>query len=83
MALIGAGTPDDPQRVDLPTYTMIGNPDLVSGIAVVEVPDDDAPAIARPDQLLTRLNQADHDTWHALLDARYPEHAGAFRPLVK
>jgi hypothetical protein len=80
---MGSGTPSDPHRVSLPTYTMVGDPDLISGTVVVEVPDSDAPAIAQRGQLLTQLSQADHDTWHALLNTRYAEQAGAFRPQVK
>jgi hypothetical protein len=83
VGLIGSGTSDDPYRVGLPTYTAVGDPDVVSGTMVVEVPDPDAPTKSRSGQLLTLLTQAEHNTWHALLDARYPEHAGAFRPQVK
>lgn len=38
--LIGAGTPADPRRVQLPTYQMI-DADLVTGVAIVWVPDSD------------------------------------------
>jgi len=44
--VIGSGTPDDPYRVDLPTYTMV-ECDTDKGkkppnaFAIVEVPDDE------------------------------------------
>jgi hypothetical protein len=87
--LLGSGTPADPYHVDLPNYTMVGEPDLVSQIVEVEVPDIDAPLQhgrtngGAPSQPLSHLTATDHDAWHAQLDARYAEHAGRFRPEVR
>lgn len=39
--LAGSGTLDDPFRVDLPTWTMDGEPDYELGWAWVLVPDDE------------------------------------------
>jgi hypothetical protein len=90
LPFVGKGTPDDPRRVDLPTYSLVA--ESADGLsAVVDVPDDDFPQDAAWDNLPQRVslqNAGDvsrlpisslHD-WHAHLDARYQEHAGRFRP---
>jgi len=39
--LIGSGTPNDPFRVNLPTYSMVGEPNYTAKTCEVEVPDDE------------------------------------------
>lgn len=90
MPIIGGTGPDDPRRIDLPTYQMLEeSPD--GRTVVVLVPDEDLPAdtafdpvpglngkpvVLDPAQLPIRAL----DAWHARLDERYKEHAGEFRP---
>ena len=90
LPIVGAGTRDDPRRVDLPTYQWVS--DTADGqSAVVDVPDDDFPDDAAWDNLplrgnaqgardASRLPVAELDAWHQHLDTRYREHAGRFRP---
>lgn len=89
--LVGSGVEGDPYRAPLPTYTLIAV-DHLTGIAVVDIPDDDAPpndvhrsvvtahsferAAVPPD-----ARKAAIDAWHAHLDERYEQHAGRFRPI--
>lgn len=91
LPIVGAGTPDDPRRVDLPTYQWVS--DAADGLsAVVDVPDEDFPQDAAWDSLpvqarsdgardVSRLPLAALDAWHDHLDRRYAEHAGRFRPM--
>lgn len=90
LPIVGAGTPDDPRRVDLPTYQLVSE-DTRAGTFTVDVPDADfplAPDFQRPPSVpgrpvpvdLERVAVADLDAWHDHLDERYVEHAGRFRP---
>lgn len=87
---IGSGTDEDRYRVDLPTYTQVGE-SKDGTLWTVDVPDADFPDVpsfndGKPhpaggfDVDLKRVAVADLDAWHDHLDERYAEHAGKFRP---
>ena len=89
--LLGDGSRDNPYRADLPTYTVIGDPDPVNGRLVVDIRDEDAPEV--PDGITPRAELADADLdndsriparevslWHKNLDERYSTSGQQFRP---
>jgi hypothetical protein len=89
--MIGSGGPNDPHRVNLPTWTLVEIADDGS-VALVDVPDADIPPgfiITAPDlavrQLtgrdLARASGAMLRRLYDHLDARYVEHAGEYRPV--
>jgi hypothetical protein len=90
VALLGAGTSDDPYHPGLPTYRLVAV-DEAARVALVEVPDDDTPPGDTHAAVLTAprferaaipadLHADALAAWHAHLDNRYAEHAGRFRP---
>lgn len=89
--IIGGTGPDDPRRINLPTWSMIR--ELRGGTyALVEIPDDDAPPGEAFAQLaptpeggrdVEQLPLVAIRNWGDVLDAKYREHAGRFRPLER
>jgi hypothetical protein len=62
--LIGSGTPDDPYRVNLPSYSMFGEPDYAAKTCVVEVPDDELDeSKKRPDRQKLREKYRGQSKW--------------------
>jgi hypothetical protein len=88
---IGTGADDDPIRVDMPTYRVVRS--ILNGrAAVVEIPDDDGPdptdapdpSVIAPGvlaRLVDSLTPLQYARWRRRLDARYPQHAGQYRPV--
>lgn len=62
--MIGSGTRDDPFRVNLPTYTMFGEPDYVTMTCDVLVPDDELNKTGtRPDKQKIRQKYRRQPKW--------------------
>jgi hypothetical protein len=91
-ALIGGSGPNDPNRVDLPTYTMVAD-DPVARRALVDVPDVDVPADVAafvkanptPDltsPLLTPFPAGLARAWREFLARRYDLGEARWRPEV-
>jgi len=66
----GKGTPDDPIRVNLPTYAMVPGTEEYADKAkktlksvVVEVPDDEVDEKGRPDPAKIRRKYRDNPKW--------------------
>lgn len=93
VGLVGTGVDGDAYRCPLPSYVMV-TVDYVAGQADVDVPDVDIPDhpalyIAIPSlraHVPLRASVAPPAfslRWHKLLDVRYAEHAGEFRPVLR
>lgn len=61
---IGSGTSEDPYRVNLPNYRMIGDADYVGKTVQVEVPDDELTKDkGRPDAQRIREKYRGQQDW--------------------
>jgi len=59
--VVGKGTPEDPLRVNLPTYIMVGDV-AKDGSVTVEVPDDEC-TDGRPDKAKIRAKYKGQPLW--------------------
>jgi hypothetical protein len=62
--LIGTGTPNDPFRVNLPNYNMIGEPNYTTKKVDIKVPDDELTSDkTRPDVQKIRNKYKGQTAW--------------------
>ncbi len=62
--IIGSGTAEDPFRVNLPTYSMVDEPDYIGKTVKIEVPDDELTADkTRPDSQKLREKYRGQPAW--------------------
>lgn len=87
--MIGAGTTDDPFRVNLPVYNMI-DADYATGLATVDIPEKYGPPIAPVPgseaapiigkvPTIVRLSPGELEAWQEKLSKQYPNHPANFR----
>lgn len=75
---VGTGSQDDPNRVDVPTWTLVNQIENGS-VWVVRVPDDElAERFRRQSYDLRSVDRAILDDLAAYFDERYRERAGEF-----